>query len=99
LTTKQLQQQLDSLKDVKPRKPPQGQKRKRDVEQCWSRRVCFIDLLYRTSFELLHNLDVTRIDKNICENLIRILLITARIYLEEIGIRPHLYMKKTEGES
>lgn len=53
-------------------------------------------------------MDVMHIDKNICENIIGTLLIiawktmymiTVRIHLEEIGIRPHLYMKKTEGES
>jgi hypothetical protein len=65
--------------------------------------------LYWSSLKLAHNLDVMHNEKNICENLIGILLkivaktkdtINARVDLKEMGVRLNLHMVATEdGES
>jgi hypothetical protein len=110
-THEELKQQLEKVKDVRPGKHPlpQGKNRKRESGQCWSRRVCLWDLPYWSSLKLAHNLDVRHIEKNICENLIGMLLkivgktkvtINARVDLEEMGVRSNLHMVATEdGES
>jgi hypothetical protein len=54
------------VKDVKPGKHLNNNKRKQDANdgQCWKKRSCLWDLPYWTDLKLRHNLDVMQI-KNI----------------------------------
>lgn len=109
LSTEELLQQLDNVRDVRPGKHPQsGNKRKRQADgQVYTRRVCLFDLPYWSSLKLRHNLDVMHIEKKICDNLLGTFLnidgktkdtVSARLDLEDMGIRSFLHLQY-EGDS
>jgi rubrerythrin len=64
-STTELMQQLERVKEVKPGKHPNNNKRKRDANggQCWKGRSCLWDLPYWTDLKLRHKLDVMHIEK------------------------------------
>jgi len=102
-TQDELMQQLARVEHVKPGDHPNNKKRKRVEEgQCWKRRSTLWDLPYWSTLKLRHNLDVMHIEKNICEALLGTFLdiagkskdsITARLDLEDMGIRKNLQLK------
>ena len=72
----------------------------RDEEQIWKKRSIFFDLQYWQFNRLHHNLDVTHIKKNICDNLLGTLLnlegkskdnLKARQDLQQMQIRLELH--------
>jgi hypothetical protein len=101
-TTDELIEQLEWVEDVRPGKHPESKKRKRDeTDQCWKRRSCLWNLPYWSSLKLPHNLDVTHIEKNICEYILGTFLgmagkskdtINSRLDLEDMGITKHLHL-------
>ncbi|WVZ84331.1 hypothetical protein U9M48_031373 [Paspalum notatum var. saurae] len=108
-SAKELMEQLERVNDVRPGKHPQSKKRKRDADdcQCWKRRSCLCDIPYWGSLKLRHNLYAMHIEKNICDYIISTFLgivgktkdtITARLDLEDMGIRKHLHLKR-DGDS
>ena len=107
-STNELMQQLERVKEVKPGKHPNNNKRKRDANdgQCWKKRSCLWDLPYWTDLKLRHNLDVMHIEKNICESLLGTFLalpgkskdsINARLDFEDMCIRKDLHLKHDGG--
>ena len=68
----------------------------------WTKRSIFFELPYWKLNQLRHNLDVMHIEKNVCDNLLGTLLnvdkktrddANVRKGLEEIGIKPHLWLQ------
>jgi len=103
-SAEELREQLERVKDVRPGKHPQSNKRKRGVDegQCWKKMSCLWDLPYWTDLKLRHNLDVMHIEKNICEYFLGTFLglpgkskdsINARLDFEDMGIRKELHLK------
>ncbi|WVZ64567.1 hypothetical protein U9M48_014065 [Paspalum notatum var. saurae] len=102
-STSEILEKLEEVKDVRPGKHPLNKKRKRTNKDqpTWHLRVSLWDLPYWSQLKLRHNLDVMHIEKNICENLLWTFLrvegktkdtISARIDLENLGIRKELYL-------
>ena len=79
-------------------------KRKRDeCELNWTRRSIFFELEYWSDLKLRHNLDVMHIEKNVYDNLIRIMLDildkskdTDKVHmdLKDLNIRKKLYLQQ-----
>jgi len=102
-TMDELNEQLVRVSHVKPGNHPNNKKRKRQEEgQCWKRRSSLWDLPYWSKLKLRHNLDVIHIEKNICEAILGTFLdiagkskdsISARLDLEDMGIRKNLHLK------
>ena len=101
-TNKEVVDKLEKLV-FKPGKYP-GNKRKRPEkgEPNWSQKVSLYDLPYWSKLKLAYNLDVMHIEKNICENILGVLLesdgknkdtVSARVDLQKLGIRTDLHMK------
>ena len=102
----ELLDQLEEVKDVRPGKHPENiKKRKRqgkDETQLFSRKSRLFELPYWLEWKLPWNLDVMHLEKNICMNLLGILLqierktkdtISARLDLQDMGIRCELHLK------
>ncbi|KAL5572352.1 hypothetical protein UlMin_021949 [Ulmus minor] len=100
---------MDQLRRVKttiPGKHPNygGVKRKRDDDELnWRKKSIFYELPYWAEIELKHNLDVTHIEKNICDSLLRTLMgdphkskdtDNASCDLQNLGIRSELHLYK-----
>lgn len=103
-TEEELKQQLDKVKDVRPRRLQK--KRKSEDGQCWRKRSYLWDLLYWADPKLRNNLDVMHIEKNICDNLIGTFMkiegktkdtLNSRLDLEDMGIRDDLHLRPVEG--
>jgi hypothetical protein len=106
-TLKEVEEQLEKVKDVRPGKHPDnitGVKRKRnDGPKIYSRISTLWRLPYWQHLKLPHNLDVMHIEKNICENILGTLLMiigktkdthNARLDLYDMGIREELHLQK-----
>jgi hypothetical protein len=111
-STKELLEQVEKLKDVRPRKhpapPPRKRKRGEDSgPKIFSRKALLWMLLYWNDLLLPYNLDVTHIEKNICENILGTLLEiqsktkdtdNARLDLQDMDIRHDLHLQQ-DGNS
>jgi hypothetical protein len=104
-TKKELMEQLEKVKDVRPGKLEK--KRKREEGQCWSRRSILWDLPYWPDLIFRFNLDVMHIEKNICDNLIGTFMnidgktkdtVNSRLDLEDMGIREEEHLKPSEHD-
>jgi hypothetical protein len=105
-TMKEVFEELEKVKDVRPGKHPDitGNKRKRnDGPKNYSRRCALWRLPYWEYLLLPHNLDVMHIEKNICENILFTLLNVpgktkdthnARLDLYDMKIRPELHLQQ-----
>ena len=100
-TNKEVVDNLEKLV-FKPGKYP-GNKRKHPEkgEPNWSQKVSLYDLPYWSKLKLVYNLDVMHIEKNICENILGVLLesdgknkdtVSARVDLQKLGIRIDLHI-------
>ncbi|KAI3470177.1 hypothetical protein Pfo_026840 [Paulownia fortunei] len=80
-------------------------KRRRSVgDTNWVKKSIFFELEYWSDLKLRYNLDVMYIEKNICDALVDTLLsidrksknmLKARLYMQDMGIRSELHLKKT----
>ena len=105
-STKEVLEQLEKVKDVRPGKHPASNKRKRGKDsgpQIFSRKVGLWKLPYWKDLLLPHNLDVMHIEKNICDSILATLLklegktkdtVNARLDLQDMGIRHHLHLQQ-----
>jgi len=105
-STKEVLEQLEKVKDVRPGKHPASNKRKRGKDsgpRIFSRKVGLWKLPYWKDLLLPHNLDVMHIEKNICDSILATLLklegktkdtVNARLDLQDMGIRHHLHLQQ-----
>jgi hypothetical protein len=103
-STKEVLQQLERVKDVRPGKNEPTKKRKRgEPPIIFSRKVGFWMLPYWKYLLLPHNLDVMHIEKNICDSLLGIFLKiegknkdteNARLDLYDMGIRQNFHLRE-----
>ncbi|XP_004289296.1 PREDICTED: uncharacterized protein LOC101297488 [Fragaria vesca subsp. vesca] len=70
----------------------------------WHHKSIFFELPYRSTLRIRHNLDVMHIEKNVCDNVVGTILdikdktkdsIKARDDLQKMGLRRHLWVKRT----
>ncbi|XP_022894137.1 uncharacterized protein LOC111408629 [Olea europaea var. sylvestris] len=99
-------QQLDRVREEKPRKHPDNVDRKRKHDSCelnWTKKSIFFELAYWFELKIRHILDVMHIEKNICENVVGTMLgiegkskDTVKVWmdLEDLGIRKHLRLQR-----
>jgi len=105
-SAKEVFEQLEKMKDVRPGKHPASNKRKRGKDsgpRIFSRKVGLWKLPYWKDLLLPHNLDVMQIEKNICDSILSTLLklegktkdtVNARLDLQDMGIRHHLHLQQ-----
>jgi len=107
-SSKEVQAELEKVKDVRPGKHPAPAPRKRkrgekSSPKIWSRKVGLWKLPYWKDLLLPHNLDVMHIEKNICDALLGILLKiegknkdteNARLDLYDMGIRHEFHLRE-----
>ena len=107
-SSKEVQEELEKVKDVRPGKHPAPAPRKRkrgekSSPKIWSRKVGLWKLPYWKDLLLPHNLDVMHIEKNICDALLGILLKiegknkdteNARLDLYDMGIRHEFHLRE-----
>ncbi|XP_059649606.1 uncharacterized protein LOC132295377 isoform X1 [Cornus florida] len=102
LTGNDLLEQLLGLRPVKFGKGANNKKRKCTPNELnWTKKSIFFELPYWGSLKLRHNLDVMHIEKNICDNVLGILMnisgktkenVKARLDLEAMRIRKELHL-------
>ena len=70
----------------------------------WTHKSIFFELPYWSKLRIRHTLDVMHIEKNVCDNIVGTILdikektkdtIKARCDLQNMGLRPHLWVKRT----
>jgi hypothetical protein len=106
--------ELDKVRDVRTGKAVNetqntGRNRKRDVgPKIYSRKSVLWRLPYWIHLKLPHNLDVTHIEKNVCENILCTLLNVPgkikdtqnfRLDLYDMGIRHYLHLQEKGNNS
>ena len=96
--------QLDTLSPRQPGKAPSNSSRKRKrsaSELNWLKKIILFELPYLSTHKLWHNLDVTHIEKNVCDNIIGTLLdikgktkdtLKACMDLKDLGYRHELHL-------
>ncbi|KAA0032142.1 uncharacterized protein E5676_scaffold186G00260 [Cucumis melo var. makuwa] len=93
--------QLDQLKFPVMSKHPSIQDKKKKRALNWTKKSIFFDLPYWSTLLLRHKLDVMHIEKNVCDNLVGMLLsikrktkdtMNARLDLQDLKIRKDLHL-------
>jgi len=78
-----------------------------DDEVLWTKKSIFFELPYWKDNKLRHNFDVMLIEKNVCDNILGTILnvdkksrddADVRKALEDVGIKPHLWLKPSAGQ-